>query len=149
MTIKPFNTETGEVIEGRIAWIPSKKINGFSEGWIAMSQHAMQEILKMKTAGEIAGRDLDVLLMLTTVLDFENEVVVNQADIADQLKMQRSHVSRSISALVSQNILIEGRKVGRSKTYKLNPWVGWKGSAKNHRKHLRLVHSKPGQPLNS
>lgn len=146
MTLKPFNTETGEVVEGRLAWIPQKKVNGFAEGWIAMSQNAMQEILKMKTAGDISGRDLDVLLSLTTILDFENAVVVQQSDLADKLQMARPHVSRSIKSLVEKRLLIEGKKVGRSKTYTLNPWVGWKGSAKNHRKelknhHLRLVHS--------
>lgn len=141
MTIKPFDTDTGEIVEGRLAWIPAKKKNGFGEGWIAMSQRAMQEILKMKTAGGLSGRDLDVLLMLTTILDFENEVLVNQADLAEQLQMRRPHISRSLSILVERDLLIEGAKVGRSKSYRLNPWVGWKGSAKNHRHHLRLVHS--------
>lgn len=143
MPIKPMDSRTGEVLEGRFAWIPAKRVNGFGEDWIAMSQNAMKTILGMKTAGEISGRDLDVLLMLTTVLDFENDVVIQQTDIAESLSMRRPHVSRSLSNLVQREILLEGRRVGRNKAYKLNPWIGWKGSARNHRRHLQLVHSMP------
>lgn len=140
--IKTINTETGEVLDGRFAFIPAKKVNGFKEGWVAMSQNAMQTILAMKCAGEIDGRDLDVLLYLTTVLDFENHVLVAQKEIAENLVMRIPHVSRSLKNLVIKGLIIEGEKLGRRKSYRLNPRVGWKGSAKNHVKHLKLVHSK-------
>ena len=140
-TIKPINTETGEILEGRFGFIPTKKVNGFKDGWVAMSQNAMQVILQMKCAGEISGRDLDVLLYLTTILDFENSILVSHQTIADNLNMNRPNASRSMKNLTEKGLIIEGPKNGRSKSYSLNPTVGWKGTAKNHVKHLKLVHS--------
>lgn len=141
-TIKPINTETGEILEGRFGFIPTKKVNGFKDGWVAMSQNAMQVILQMKCTGEIDGRDLDVLLYLTTVLDFENSILVSQKSISEALNMKIPNVSRSMKNLTEKNLIIEGPKNGRSKSYSLNPTVGWKGTAKNHVRHLKLVHSK-------
>lgn len=143
MAIRPVDTETGEVLEGRFGFIPTKKKNGFVDGWVAMSQNAMQMILQMKCSGEIDGRDLDVLLLLTTILDYENLLLVNQTDMGRKLGMKQPNVARSLKILLKKNLLIEGPKTGRSKTYRLNPNVGWKGTAKNHVKHLKLVHSAP------
>lgn len=140
--IKPINTETGEILEGRFGFIPAKNVNGFKDGWVAMSQNAMQVILQMKCAGEIDGRDLDILLYLTTILDFENSILVSQKSIAEALQMRIPHVSRSMKNLVERGLILEGPKNGRSKSYSLNPQVGWKGTAKNHVKHLKLIHSK-------
>ena len=105
-TIKPINTETGEILEGRFGFIPTKKVNGFKDGWVAMSQNAMQVILQMKCAGEISGRDLDVLLYLTTILDFENSILVSHQNIADNLNMNRPNASRSMRNLTEKGCLL-------------------------------------------
>lgn len=131
--------KTGELVEaGRLAWIPDKKINAFKEGWTAMSNVAMKHIFSLRASGDIQSKDFEVLMYLSTVLlDFENLIQVSLADVGRSLNMHRQNVKRSVDKLVDYNILIEGPKVGRSKTYRLNPHIGWKGSSKNHHKAVK------------
>jgi len=70
-------------------------------------------------------------------LDFENLISLEQTAVAEKLGMHKQHVSRSIKRLVEIGCLLEGPKIGRSRTYKLNPAYGWKGSGKEHQKALR------------
>ncbi|EIT2341618.1 hypothetical protein L1O22_004870, partial [Salmonella enterica] len=39
--------------------------------------------------------------------------------------------------LIEFGIILEGPKIGRSKTYRLNPQFGWKGTVSNHKKALK------------
>jgi len=131
--IDQIDTETGELIGGFVAVIQPKRRNGFGDGWIAMSQTAMTAIRK---AG-LQGRDYEVLFALLEVLDFENLIQVSQVDLAEELGMHKPHLSRSIKRMVDIGILLEGPKIGRSKTFRLNPSFGWKGSAKGHTDALK------------
>ena len=65
-------------------------------------------------------------------IDFENLMVVNQAELAKELGMHRQHVQRSIKRLIALGVILEGPKIGISRSYRLNPEFGWKGSARNH-----------------
>ncbi|MEB6138282.1 hypothetical protein MXF19_26605, partial [Klebsiella pneumoniae] len=58
-------------------------------------------------------------------------------DIAEALNMQKTHVSRAVKNLLEFGIVIEGPKIGRSKTYLLNHQFGWKGTVTNHKKALK------------
>ena len=57
--------------------------------------------------------------------------------------MHRQHVQRSIKRLIQLGIILEGVKIGISRSYRLNPSFGWKGSAKGHREvlheHLKVI----------
>ena len=97
--------------------------NGLAAGWIAMAQNA----LDMLATSNLRGDDLRVLLALLGRLDFENLIQLEQADIAERLGMQRPHVNRSIKRLVTLGALLESPKIGRSRTYKLNPVYGLEG----------------------
>lgn len=130
-TLQQFDSATGEMVDGFIAVIQPKQHNGFG-GWFAMNQNALKAI---RQAG-LQGRDYDVLFCLLEYLDFENLIQISQQDIANELQMERSHVNRSIKRLAELGLLLEGPKIGRSRTYRLNPSFGWKGSAKNHREAL-------------
>ena len=70
-------------------------------------------------------------------------IQVSQADIARELDMHRQHVQRSIKRLIQLGIILEGVKIGISRSYRLNPSFGWKGSAKGHREalheHLKVI----------
>ncbi len=57
--------------------------------------------------------------------------------------MQRSHVSEAINLLASKGILLEGPKVNRSRTFRLNHTYGWKGKLGN----LRALRSKEQREL--
>ena len=77
-------------------------------------------------------------------LDFDNHIIICQADIAKALDIDRTRVSESIKKLLDKRIILKGDKNGRSYTYRLNIHFGYKGKAKNlvaerKNKNLRLV----------
>ena len=92
---------------------------------------------------DLGANDFKVLMKLLSVLDYENLIQVSQADIARELDMHRQHVQRSIKRLIQLGIILEGVKIGISRSYRLNPSFGWKGSAKGHREvlheHLKVI----------
>lgn len=121
--------QTGEIIEdGFIAYVAPKRRNGFSkEGWVAMANHAMAVLKQVRSLD-----DLRVLFALIERLDYENLIVANQAEIARELEMRPPHVNRSVKNLITLGAIFEGPRIGVSRSYRLNPEFGWKGSARNH-----------------
>lgn len=135
MTRKTFDQvdrETGEVMGGFVAYVAPKRVNGFGQEWIAMSQSAMMQLAK----SDLSAGDMKVFFSMVSILDFENLLVVNQADMGRELGIHRHHVNRSIKRLIDMEVLLEGPRIGVSRSYRLNPQFGWKGSAKNHHKAL-------------
>lgn len=124
---------TGEQIEGLVAVLMPKRRNGFGEGWLAVAQNAAELIAKRVRRVE----DSRVLWLLIARLDFDNLIQLSQADLAQELEMDRAQVNRAMKRLVELGALLEGPKIGRSRTYRLNPAFGWKGSAKSHQSALR------------
>lgn len=120
--------EHGEPLEGFVAYIAPRRRNGFQEGWVAMAQHPME----MLAQSDLRGDDLRVLLALLGRLDFENLLVLNQAELARTLGLARQNVQRSIRALMRQGVLLEGPRIGISRSYRLNPNYGWKGGSAKH-----------------
>lgn len=137
--LQQIDSETGEIIDGFVAYVVPKRKNGFGQGWLAMAQNGA-EILAQSN---LSGNDFKVLMKLLSVLDYENLIQVSQVEIARELNMHRQHVQRSIKRLLDLGIVLEGVKIGISRSYRLNPNFGWKGSAKGHREaltdHLKLV----------
>ena len=128
------DADTGEILEGAVlGMFYPKRQNGFGRGWVAMSQGAMLELAKADL-GDEARR---VLFAVLGQLDFENYILLNQAELGELIGIQRANVSRAIAKLESLGVLIRGPKAGRSSTFRLNPSFGWKGSASNHQKALR------------
>lgn len=131
MTQKRFvqvDAQTGEIVEqGFVAYVAPKRSNGFGARWFAMAQEAASVMKQVKRVD-----DLRVLWALLEQLDYENLITTNQAAIARDLEMDTAQVNRAIKRLISMGAIFEGPKVGISKTYRLNPEFGWKGSAKNH-----------------
>ena len=72
-------------------------------------------------------------------LDYENLIQVNQAEVSEQVGMNRHNVNRSIKKLIELGVILEGVKIGISRSYRLNPNFGWKGSAKGHRSFARAL----------
>ena len=126
--------DTGEVMEGAVLgmFFP-KRQNGFREGWIAMAQDALMAVAKMDL-GDEARR---LLFAILAKLDYENYILLNQAEIGADIGMQRANVSRALGKLEAEGVLLRGPKAGRSSTFRLNPAFGWKGSAANHQKALK------------
>ena len=127
--IGSYDKNTGELLEDVVLALQYKKrVNGFAEGWIAMNQGALEAFVK---AG-LQGRDYDVLFSVLQILDFNNYIQLCQGNIVEKLNMKKENVSRSIRKLIEIGALIEGPRIGASKTYRLDPEFGWKGSAKSH-----------------
>ena len=137
--LQQIDSETGEIIDGFVAYVVPKRKNGFGHGWLAMAQNGA-EILAQSN---LSGNDFKVLMKLLSVLDYENLIQVSQADVARELNMHRQHVQRSIKRLIDLGIVLEGVRIGISRSYRLNPNFGWKGSAKGHREalheHLKII----------
>ena len=127
--MQQIDQQTGEVVEGFVAYVVPKRKNGFQKGWMAMAQEAMM----MLAQSNLTGNDMKVMWAMLARLDYENLIQVNQAEVAEQVGMNRHHVNRSIKKLIKLGVVLEGVKIGISRSYRLNPNFGWKGSAKGHR----------------
>ena len=114
--LQQIDSETGEIIDGFVAYVVPKRKNGFGQGWLAMAQNGA-EILAQSN---LSGNDFKVLMKLLSVLDYENLIQVSQADIARELDMHRQHVQRSIKRLLELGIVLEGVRIGISRSYRLN-----------------------------
>ena len=79
--MQQIDHETGEVLEGFVAYVVPKRKNGFQKGWFAMSQDALSMLKQVKHLD-----DTRVLFSLLEVLDYENLIQVNQAEIARDLE---------------------------------------------------------------
>lgn len=129
--VTQVDLETGEDLGGFVAVVRPKQKSAF-ERHFTMNQAALELLAKTLT-----GEQFKVLMMLLASLDYENFIQVAQADIAEKLEMQKTNVSRSIKGLINLGVIIEGPKIGRSKSYRLNPQFGWKGTVSNHKKALK------------
>lgn len=125
--------ETGEILTHVLVAVPKKVPNGFG-GWAAMSLNAATVLKGIKDIEQQR-----VFWALIERLDFENYINVVQAEIAKDLGMHKQNVNRAIKELVEQDIILKGPKVGRNVTYRLNPNIGWRGSAQNHQQALRTA----------
>ncbi len=131
--ISSVDNETGVILPYALVAVKQKIPYGFYGGWVIMAQEALS-----KMANEIKNlEDYRVLMMLLGRLDFENFIQLSQTELAEALGMKKPNVSRSIKRLLSLGVLLEGPKIGRSKTYRLNPNYGWRGSPKSHQKAIR------------
>ena len=102
------------------------------QGWVMNNQEAMRILAKDK---DIKGETHRVLWFIGGILDFENWVHISITEIAQELEMQRQNVSKAIKLLEKKEIILRGPKVGRSHTFMLNPYFGWKGKVKNLEKY--------------
>ena len=129
--ITQINPETGEVIEGVLVWMPKKRVSPF-ERHFTMNQAGL-----LTLAQNLTGEQLKVLLTLLADLDYKNYIQEPQSEIAEKHTMQKTHVRRSVKALINLGVVVEGLKVGKSKTYRLNEQFGWKGSVSKHKQALK------------
>lgn len=133
--ITQVDSDTGEIVGEYVAVVQPKRKNAFQNGgWFALSQSEPLDILMR---ADLQGRDYQVFFALMQQLDYENLIQVSQAKIAEKLGMKSPHVNRSIKALIDLGIILEGPRIGRSRSFRLNPNFGWKGSAKGHHEALK------------
>lgn len=127
---RTISLKTGEVEDGALVWIPRKQISQFGRGWFQMAQDTLKRLNAERKVLGLEG--LVVFNALMARLDFENYIQVSQADIAEEVQMKPSNVSKAVSKLLTLGFIRQGPKVGRSYTYQLHPDLGWKGKSKHH-----------------
>lgn len=121
------NTKTGEVKDGYFVYVAYPKTKIRNERWFMSFQDSLITIAKDK---ELTGEIKSVLFFLMGNLEFENYITIKQVEIAKQLEMQKTNVSRSIKLLVDKSIILKVKE-GTTTGYKLNPNYGWKGKVEN------------------
>ena len=132
--VKQVDLETGEDVVGFLVSVPRKKFNGFTEGWLAVAQLALVTIAERRK--ELGEEGMAVFLAILGRIDFGNDFLLNQAKLGRKLGMHRQSVQRAIKRLMVMGIILEGEKDGQSRTYQLNPNIGWKGSTEGHHEAL-------------
>lgn len=130
--IAQINTTTGEILDGKFVFIPTKKLSPF-KGHMTMNLDENYLFALTKLTNE----QKNVLFVLWAHLDYENFILVSQKTISEVLGIAQSNVSRAIKALVEHGVILEGKKIGYIKSYMLNPNFGWRGSVSNHKKALK------------
>ena len=102
--MQQIDHQTGEVVEGFVAYVVPKRKNGFQKGWMAMAQEAMM----MLAQSNLTGNDMKVMWAMLARLDYENLIQVNQAEVSEQVGMNRHNVNRSIKKLIELGVILEG-----------------------------------------
>lgn len=125
-----YDTKTGEVEEGSLVWVPRKQASLFGREWFQMAQSSLKTINQFRK--QLGAEGLAVFNALLYRLDFENFILINQADICEELDMRAPNVSRAIKRLETFGFIRRGPKSGKSSTFQLHPDVAWKGKPKAH-----------------
>lgn len=128
-----INPETGEV-ERQYAVVPIFK-KKLKEGFFMAIQEGFLYLAQL----DLTGEQLRVLLYIMGKLDFENYICLTQKSVAEALNLHKSNVSKAFKVLAEKGIIHEGPKVGKTKTYRLDPSFGYKGRYKNYEKVKKAI----------
>jgi DNA-binding IclR family transcriptional regulator len=90
---------------------------------------AFAEAFQYLAKNPLPVRVRQVFDYLFGVLDMNNYLHIKQADIAAELGLDKSDVSRAIKHLVEIGFLDPGPKGGRTTTYRMNAQIAWRGKA--------------------
>lgn len=102
----------------QVEWIPLWQ--GVETGVTLMEQAEWEKPL---TQTEYRVRD-----MLLGSIGLGNWALVNQAEIARRIRVDRARVSQAIKRLIELGIVIQGEKIGRNHQYMISPAFCFKGS---------------------
>jgi len=134
VTDSGFVTAEGQVLSTdafTFIAIPKNKIK--LSGWFMGFAEAFIELAKDK---RMDLKTKEVLLYLLGMMGFENIVAIEQKRVADELGMQKQNVNRAFKQMLETGILIEGPRIGKSKSYMINLNYAWKGKALNRQKEI-------------
>ena len=124
--MQQIDHQTGEVVEGFVAYVVPKAQKRISERMDGNGSEAMM----MLAQSNLTGNDMKVMWAMLARLDYENLIQVNQAEVSEQVGMNRHNVNRSIKKLIELGVILEGVKIGISRSYRLNLTSGGKAQPK-------------------
>ena len=124
--------KTGEPCEHRSVFVQRRARNEFKE-FVGFGMEA----LDILSEANITKESLRVLLKLCGRLEFGNWALVSRQEIASELKLQPTHVSRAIRQLIDEGYVMRGKRIGGAYCYQLNPSLGWRGDSADHKTAIR------------
>ena len=135
--IDQIDSKTGEVLsEGALVWVPKRRAHPYGDRWLAMR---MDTFKRLTMHPGIGMREMRVFGELIDRLEYENFIHVPQVDLAKATGIDRAHVNRALKKLIAFGIVVEGPRVGRLRTYRLDPDAGWRGSKQGLKTELRII----------
>ena len=100
--------QTGEIEQGKLMWVPHRTRSQFGSDWFQMAQDTLRMINAHRS--ELGLEGIVVFNSLMARLDFENFIQVSQKDIANELSMQPSNVSRAMKSSMTSDLSVEVQK---------------------------------------
>ena len=101
--MQQIDHQTGEVVEGFVAMLCcSKAQKRISERMDGNGSEAMM----MLAQSNLTGNDMKVMWAMLARLDYENLIQVNQAEVSEQVGMNRHNVNRSIKKLIELGVIL-------------------------------------------
>ena len=125
--VQVISAETGEIKEGYFVYISYPKPKIRNKRWMMIFQDSLIKIAKDK---EFTSSAKTVLFFLMGNLEFENYMLLRQVDIARELELDKSDVSKAMKFLINKEIVLKVKE-GATTAYKLNSDYGWKGKVSN------------------
>ena len=132
--IVAMDADTGEILDKMPVYSPKKIHSLFGKmGFLIISNNA----LTMLAESDLDGGAMRVLLCILSKVQDKNLIAINQSELAEVMGMQKSNFSTAMKKLVEKGIINENmHKIGRSKTYNLNPNYAWRGSNEAHQEAI-------------
>ena len=96
-----------------------------------------QEAMMMLAQSNLTGNDMKVMWAMLARLDYENLIQVNQAEVSEQVGMNRHNVNRSIKKLIELGVILRASKSALAALTSLTLTSGGKAQPKGHREALR------------
>jgi DNA-binding transcriptional ArsR family regulator len=146
--------QTGEVVDAIPILVPRRRklgpefFMGIQKSFVALARF------------DLSRDTLRILLYVLGRMEYENHVRVGQSEMARDLEMHKSTVSRALKQLAEEGILKPTTPFGRSTFYQLDTQLAWRGKARNRpetgepppekkvrpRKSRAAVDESPAQP---
>lgn len=124
-----INAETQEVLPDFVVSVSNRRHSVMARGGFFMvDQTEGADLLYEVAASRLPGEAFRVLFVMLRWLDYENNICISHAHIAQACGISRPAVSRSIKRLVEVGLIRESLRVpGGAVAYTLNPRLVWKG----------------------
>lgn len=134
-----YNRESGDCIENIAIVVPRRDR---VKDWLMIFERGNDILARDK---DITGEAFRIFFLLTANMDYENRILLTQAEVSRELGIKQQNVNKAFKILVSKGIIVEDKIYGRTKTYKLSTDFGWKGSVR--RLKTRAVEEAELQPV--
>lgn len=128
-----LNTDTGqigaELPENLVFAVKGKERKGIGANFTMLIHDAALELARAEWTNPI---DYQVMFALLGTLEMNNGVQINVTRLAETMHKSRPAVSKSISRLVDNGVLLRDENATGQSIYLLDPEFGWRGDARGH-----------------